>query len=191
MIPISKLMGRMCNNMFQYAYLYAQVRSGRIPDVYVQNYEYFDMYSDEIKQLFSQGIVKNDYVAIHIRRGDYVDNPVYVDLTKTDYYKKAIAEFPDAKFLIFSDDLQWCRYKWDLFDEKRMTLSCRFEVDYIIEANTELDDLNRMAGCAGVIMANSSFSWWASFLSAGKVIAPKQWFTDGTSIKLLPQWKTI
>jgi hypothetical protein len=48
-----------------------------------------------------------------------------------------------------------------------------------------------MAGCKGVIMANSSFSWWGAFLSNGKVIAPSKWFTNGTSIKLLKEWKTI
>jgi len=178
MIPIYKLMGRLGNNMFQYAYLYSQKRGGRIPDIYVQNYEYFDMYSDEIKQLFGQDIVKNNYVAIHVRRGDYVNNPFYVDLMKTDYYKKAMAEFANGDFMVFSDDIEWCK-RQDIFK------GCSFA------DGNEVESMNFMAGCQGIIMANSSFSWWASYLSNATVIAPKQWFSDGTSIKLLPEWKLI
>ena len=40
--------GRLGNEMFRHAYLYAQVRDGIIPDVYLQSYEYFEKYTDEI-----------------------------------------------------------------------------------------------------------------------------------------------
>jgi len=179
MIPMWKLNGRIGNNMFQYAYLYSQMRCGKIPDIYVQNYEYFDMYSDEIKQIFGQDIEKNDKVAIHVRRGDYVDHPLYVDLMKTNYYNNAMAQFPDSKFKVYSDDIEWCA-KQEIFKD------CEFS-----ENINELEDLNDIAGSKGVIMANSSFSWWGAYLNEGNVIAPKQWFTDGTSIKLLDNWKTI
>jgi len=179
MIPISRLMGRMCNNMFQYAYLYAQVKNGRIPDVYVQNYEYFDMYFDEIKALFGEGIIPNDYVSIHVRRGDYVNNPFYYDLTETDYYQRAMLEFPNEKFMVYSDNIEWCK-KQDMFK------NCNFS------GGNELEDLNSIAGSKGVIMANSSFSWWGAFLNKGKIIAPKLWYRDGVErTKLLNQWKQI
>lgn len=179
MIPITKLSGRLGNQMFQYAYLYSQMRVGRIPDVYVQNYEYFDMYSDEIKQLFGQDIEKNNKVAIHVRRGDYVGHPLYVDLMKTDYYKRAMALFPESKFKVYSDDIEWCA-KQEIFKD------CEFS-----ENINELEDLNDIAGSKGVIMANSSFSWWGAFLSEGKVVAPSQWFNNGSSIKLLDKWIKI
>jgi len=178
MIKMDLLSGRLANRMFQYAYLYSQMRCGKIPDIYVQNYEYFDMYSDEIKRLFGQDIVNNKYVAIHVRRGDYVDNPFYVDLMKTDYYKNAMTEFANGDFMVFSDDIEWCK-RQDIFQR------CRFA------HGTELEDLNFMAGSQGIIMANSSFSWWGAYLSDARVIAPKQWFGDGTSIKMLPEWKLI
>lgn len=162
-------MGRMGNQMFQYAYLHAQMRKGEIPDIYVQSPEYFEGYEDEIKQIFQQDVGgKIDAVAIHVRRGDYVNNPFYVDLVKDGYYQRSMAWFPDKKFVVFSDDPIWC-------EEQELFRGC--EVSY----GTELEDFNKMASCSGHIIANSSYSWWAAFISpyTEKVIAPKAWYTDG------------
>lgn len=176
MIPIHKLSGRLGNQMFQYAYLYSQMRDGVIPDIYVQDPQYFLKYANAIKILFGDNIIKNDHVAIHVRRGDYVNNPFYVDLTKTDYYSLAMKYFPNETFMIFSDDIEWCK-KQDIFR------------DCLFSDGDELTDLNKIAGSNGVIMANSSFSWWGAFLSEGIVIAPKSWYNDGIErTKLLKEW---
>lgn len=173
MIPMWKLSGRLGNQMFQFAYLHAQMRKGLIPDVYVQSEEYFKDCAEEIKWMYGQDIVPIDKVAIHVRRGDYVDNPFYVDLAKTDYYQKAMALFPNEKFIVFSDDIYWCKHQ-KIFND------CAFS-----EGN-EIEDMNLMAGCKGIIMANSSFSWWGAYLSKGKVIAPKEWYGDKIERTKLP-----
>ena len=179
MIPANKIFGRLGNSLFQYAFCYAYAREHNI-DFYYQDIKFFEKYQDEIKVLFGQGIVPINQVAIHIRRGDYVNNPFYVDLMETDYYERAMAMFPDDEFLVFSDDIEWCK-------NKRTFSNCEFA-----ENNTEIEDLNLMAGCKGVIMANSSFSWWGAFLSNGKVIAPKQYYSDGVErTKLLEKWIKI
>lgn len=170
MIPIEKLTGRLGNQMFQHAYLYAQTKEGYIPDIYVQSEDYFENCKEDIKALYAQDIPYGvDMVAIHVRRGDYVNNPFYVDLMQTDYYENAMAEFPDETFLVFSDDIPWCR-KQPIFKK------CEFSTN-----NTDVEDLNLMAACKGVIIANSSFSWWGGWLSTGKVIAPEvdKWYFDG------------
>lgn len=155
--------------MFQYAYLYTQAKQGYIPDIYVQDPDYFEDCKADIKALYGQGIDKLDYVAIHVRRGDYVNNPFYVDLFKTDYYEKAMELFPNDTFLVFSDDINWCKQQ-DIFQH------CIFS-----EGNDEVTDMNLMASCKAVITANSSYSWWAGWLCTGQVIAPEvdKWFTDG------------
>lgn len=181
MKKFSDIFGRLGNNMFQGAYIYSQFRDGKIPDIYVQDYQYFDKYKNEIKQLYGDGIASTpiDYVAIHVRRGDYVNNPFYVDLTQTDYYEKAIAEFPNEKFLVFSDDIEFCK-EYFIGDE------------YEFNDDNELDALNKMASCKGIIMANSSFSFWGAYLSNAKVVAPKAWFSDEIQrIKLLDEWVKI
>lgn len=179
----SNIFGRLGNQMFQGAYIYAQMKRGEIPDIYVQDPKYFDDYRHDIRQLYGTDIVKKDYVAIHVRRGDYVNNPFYVDLSKTDYYEKAMAEFPDEKFMVFSDDISWCVHNFKENGNK---------VSYYVPMISELDDFNKIAGCKGIIMANSSFSWWAAYLSDGKVIAPKAWYSDGIErTKCLPEWKRL
>lgn len=180
MIPITKFSGRLGNQMFQFAYVYAQMKRGRIPDVYVQNNEYFDDYREEIRTLFGDGLGHVDKVAIHVRRGDYVNNSFYVDLTKTDYYQRAMALFPGEPFLVFSDDIEWCK-------EQEMFKGCSFS-----EGHDEVKDLNIMASCKGVIMANSSYSWWGAYLSKGKIVAPLAWYADKVERTKIPkEWKRI
>ncbi len=180
MIPLHKIAGRLGNQMFQFAYIYGQMKLEYIPDFYVQDPNYFDHCKDEIKALFSEGITKIDQVAIHVRRGDYVNNPFYVDLIETPYYRDAMALFPGESFLVFSDDIEWCK-------KQKIFQHCEFS-----EGRDEIEDLNLMASCKAVITANSSFSWWGGFLCKGKVIAPEAWYADGiTRTKLPEEWKRL
>lgn len=185
MIEPHKIFGRLGNQMFQYAYIYAQAQKGEIPDIYIQDPYYFDEFRDGIRGLFGQGIGGPiDQVAIHVRRGDYVNNPFYVDLYLTDYYERAMEMFPDAEFLVFSDDIEWCKQQ-PIFSE------CEFA------HGTELEDLNLMAACRGIIMANSSFSWWAAYLSphAQKIVCPSVstlWYNDNVvRTNVLDTWIQI
>lgn len=175
MIPLRQSVGGLGNILFKEAYIRAQHVKGLIPDVYVQDEKYFEDIKDELKAFFRLGSKPNDYVVIHVRRGDYVDNPFYVDLMKTDYYQKAMAMFPGGKFIVISDDLEWCTQQ-DIFER------CEF-----IFGKSELDDLNLMIGAKAVIMANSSFSWWGGYLSNGVVVAPKAWHPDGIIRTVIPE----
>ncbi len=190
MLKIRNIFGGLGNQMFQHAYIYAQMRRGEIPDMYLQDEKYFLEFKDEIKNLYGFGIGKTDMISLHVRRGDYVNNPFYVDLNATDYYDRAMALFPKEKFLVFcadrqegsddKDDMEWCKERFQ---------GTQFAFH---EGKDEIEDMNKMASCKGHIMANSSFSWWAAYLGGGKTIAPKEWFTDGVErIRLLNEWQVI
>lgn len=168
MIHLDKLAGRLGNRLFQLAYVFGKMKDGEADDIYVQDYKYFDNHRDSLRAFLGGDIYPIDQVAVHVRRGDYVGNPFYVDLTQTPYYVDAMAKFPEASFLVFSDDIEWCK-KQEVFK------GCDFS-----EGNTELEDLNLMAGCKGHIIANSSFSWWGAYISpfTTKVVAPKEWYAD-------------
>src|SRR3990167_5724922 len=106
MNSVRKTIGGLGNIMFKQAYIYAQMRRGEIPDLYVQSQKYWKEFADEIKLMYQVETPQIDMVSLHIRRGDYKETDFYVDLTKTDYYEKAIAMFPDDKFLVFYKDRQ-------------------------------------------------------------------------------------
>lgn len=172
--------GGLGNRMFQLAYIYAQARKGEIPNLYLQDEKYFSEYKDELRAIFGEGVEPVDMVSIHVRRTDYVNNPFYVDLLQTDYYDKATDLFPGEKFLVFSDDIEWCKQQ-DLFKD------CVFSED-----NNELEDLKLMAGCKAHIIANSSYSWWAATISGNKTVSPAKWFSDGVErISLADNWIKI
>lgn len=179
MIDPDKIFGRLGNRMFQGAYLSAQARRLN-RDRYFQEPDWFDEAEKEVQYLYKVGIEPIDMVAVHIRRGDYVEHPLYADLTITSYYDDAMKKFTNEQFLVFSDDIKWCKeYFWD-----------RDDIEYC-EEEDPVKALNMMAGCKGIIMANSTFSWWAARLSTARVIAPLKWFSDGTTIKLLDSWEKI
>jgi hypothetical protein len=185
MINITKLTGRLGNQMFQFAALYSHARNLDV-DFYFQDGWYFREHQEAVRALYSSGIpARINCVAIHVRRGDYVNNPFYVDLTKTDYYERAIAMFPNDKFMVFSDDISWCEDKWGHLPD--------FDFSY----GDEIEDMNTMAACKAHIIANSSFSWWGAWLSPlypdNKVIAPKEWYADGDNTRtILPEhWTRI
>ena len=181
------LTGRLGNKMFQFAYLYARMRDGVIPDFYLQDEEYFKKYADEIHKLFGEGIGYLSQVGIHIRRGlnpfipnepKYNENPFHTNISDTDYYERAMAMFPNDEFLVFSDEPEWCKEKFKNNPKVQ-----------IMPKGGEVEDFNLLASCKDQIIANSSFSWWAAWLNPNpskKIIAPKQWHSDRIEHTKLP-----
>lgn len=189
MKPIRKIIGGLGNLMFKESFIYAQMREGVIPDLYVQSDKYWKKYAEEIKQRFSKDIGHDERVAIHVRRGDYLQTDFYVNLWETGYYQKALEHFKDEKFLIFCADRQnveqdkldreWCYWFFrGLLPNGNFTMH--------IPSPDEADDLNAMAACKGIIGANSSFSWWACYLGNGVKIMPKNWHSDGVERTVCP-----
>lgn len=196
MKSVRHVIGGIANLMFKEAYLMGKCLNGDIPDVYVQSDKYWCQYADIIRAKFSEGIKPVDAVALHIRRGDYVNNPFYVNLWETDYYQKALALFPTERFIVF------CRDNQNLLTDKADRQWCRDNLDPLIAGryelpsmyNKEWEDMNLMAGCKAIIGANSSFAWWACYLGQGKKIMPSvdKWYSDGLERTVCPpEWMRI
>jgi len=104
-------------------------------------------------------------VSIHIRRTDYLHHPDVRAVPTLYYYAEAMSLFDDVTFFVFSDDIQWCKAQ-SIFHGKNVIFS---------ETNNPYVDLYIMSLCEHNIIANSSFSWWGSYLNKNpnkKIIAP-------------------
>ena len=144
---------------------------------YFQSEKYFLHCEKEIREQFAfderehivswHHVNKGTYdnpICVHVRRGDYVHYDGIHDFPGKEYYQEAMKEFPDGRFVFYSDDLDWCREEFpghDYMDQKNPYLA-----------------LQSMSCCRGHIIANSSFSWWAAWLSGknSKTVAPSKWF---------------
>lgn len=159
---------------------------------YFQSYKYFDEYKNLIYQYLTPNFETNEFpknaVSIHVRRGDYLNLSHIHSILTEEYYKEAMSFFPDKRFLVFSDDIEWVKYcGW--FDHELCYFVEQVRKEYLT-APQELMDLFYMSRCDSNIIANSSFSWWAAYLNNHQdkiVVAPKVWVNDEDRNDRLPE----
>lgn len=181
MIPLYKLAGRLGNNMYQFAYIYTCAREMGLDGHFPHSPHWFKKYEREILSLFREDIRKDNRVSIHVRRTDYISNPVQYPLSM-DYYEQAMKHFPGERFLVFSDDIAWCQSKF---------IGPQFDFSV---GKDEIGDMNAMAGCKHNIIANSTFSTWAAMLNPNQekiVIAPARWERTEWNPQLPDNWIRI
>lgn len=146
---------------------------------YFQSEKYFKHCEKEIRKMFAaphkvaekikwtyQTVLNKNTCAIHIRRGDYLKLSEYHYNLEIDYYLNAMKALPEMHFVCFSDDIEWCAKHIPAHDFIK---------------DDDLMEFHLMSYCKNFIIANSTFSWWASWLSTNKdkiIIAPPKdkWF---------------
>lgn len=145
---------------------------------------------NERNKHFSEDLSNVESVSLHIRRGDYLKNPIY-GVCDEHYHKKAINWINDRVdnpfFIVFSDDVEWCNEYLN-----------QFKVNYrMVDWNIGQDsyqDMFLMSQCKHNIIANSTFSWWGAWLNTNNnkiVVAPNMWTTNIKMDYSLPQWVYI
>lgn len=142
-------------------------------DAHMQSEKFFKHCLPLIRETFTfkDEPPQNDYVAIHYRAGDYIDDPNAQHPRCTeDYYHRsfAILRLEDySKFMIFSDDI---------VEAKRIFVGESFS---FADGKSYIEDFKVMKSCKSFITANSSFSLMAAILGDHpdkKIIMPKNWF---------------
>lgn len=127
-------------------------------------------------------------VAIHIRRGDYVTSDLFGPVCNEQYYMKSILYFESIiekpVFYVFSNDIEWSKR---LLKNKKAVF-----VDWNIKENSWAD-MALMSSFRNLIIANSTFSWWAAWLGmAEKVVCPPYLINgDENSDIFKPEWTRI
>ena len=158
---------------------------------YFQSERYFAHCADEVRALFApapgiESALRAKYAevltrrpcSLHVRRTNYLKNPNFAHLCDGDYFERAIAVFgADTTFLVFSDDIEWCRAR---FGDGRFVF---------VQNRWDIEDFFLMSFCSHHVISNSSFSWWAAWLGTNlekRVIAPRDWFAGEYADASLP-----
>lgn len=151
---------------------------------YFQGEEYFQNVIQEIINSFTitkpiseekeilKSIESSNAVCVHIRGGDYKQfKNRRFNVIKDGYFKKGIKLIKDKidnpVFFVFTNDKQVQN------EYRNLTSNCVF-----VTGMNSLQDFRLMTACKHFIISNSTFSWWASYLSKGinkTVIVPEKW----------------
>lgn len=137
-------------------------------------------------------------ISIHVRRADYLRLQHAHVVQPEQYYEDALKAMSnklgykndieqmnkDYRFVIFSDDIEWCQTESKTFSKLKDV--------HFMGRNSAIEDMYLMSMCDHHIIANSTFSWWGSYLNEKKnvtVVAPKAWFALG--YKKPEEWQDI
>lgn len=136
--------------------------------------------SEKNKEILNQ-IFRTQSVAIHIRRGDYLEPKhikEYGGICTLDYYNNAIdivsKLFDTPRYFVFSNDIEWVKENMEIPNP------------VYVNNNKGIDsymDMYLMSKCKANIIANSSFSYWGAMLNVNSnvpVVYPKKWFNTHT-----------
>lgn len=168
-----------------------------------QNERYFKDVSSRIRKVFEFkqplearnsdiliDIETTESVSIHVRRGDYLNDPTYQGICDLPYYRNAVeyikSHVKEPFFYIFSNDADWCMEHIKPLCEKCVIIDWN-------GGEKSWADMQLMSLCKHNIIAHSSFSWWAAWLNQNEgkiVVAPKGWYNDKgiTDTPQLPDW---
>ena len=184
--------------------LFGSVRPGQYVAGYLQSPRYFGSYAGEIRKFlrglraespalkeYRRRLGRIDWVAVHVRLGDYLRFPETYVIPSSAYYSRALehvkAEVPHAKIVLFSDDLVAARKLVPQADE---TIGSE-------DIHSSAETMTLMSEAHSLVGANSTLSWWAAFAGSGlpgRNVFPSRWFSDSAlSAKefLLPEFIVI
>ena len=125
-----------------------------------------------------------DVVSLVVRRFDdkfdYPGCELNHGNLSTAYYRSAIEMMgTNRRYIICSNNIEWCK-KQEIFQRNNFIFN-----DIIpVGVNKAFYDLCLISQCKDHIIANSTFSWWGSWLSnkkEKKVIAPTCWYGPNLS----------
>lgn len=182
---------RLLDDDLQWGYLrgYFQTRVfvQEIEDELRQEFIFCKTEDDKLKNV-AYDLKDKNAVAVHVRRGDYLEAfKVFGGICTEDYYREAIdmikLKVENPVFYFFSNDIGWV--KDNFYEENAMYITPSIFDDY-----HDWYDMYLMSECKHNIIANSSFSWWGAWLNKNKakiVIAPKKWVNADSMKDICPE----
>ncbi len=162
---------------------------------YFQSWKHFHHHRDRILSIFAPSkqvldklhrkyqelIEKPNTVAVHFRthNKELHDKKLH-PFVGFDYLRNAMNLFPqDSVFVVFSERMGWCKKNCPIFNKKMV----------YIEGNDGVEDFFLMSMMKNIIIANSSYSWWAAYIDQNPnkiIVAPKS-YVDPIPDPCVPQ----
>ena len=154
---------------------------------YFQSYAYLPSFVSESGiGIVSQGelltrmileIQEKDPIIIHIRGGDYRNLVRSFGILSATYYRNALDHFDHAG--------HECEL-WVFSNDEELSESIIGQLPYQITKRIYQSSLNSaetlilMSYARRIVIANSTFSWWAAYLRGGNktVVTPNKWFRE-------------
>jgi hypothetical protein len=177
-LHFDKEIANAADNIYLNGYWQSPFYFEKIEDIIRKDFTFSIPLSNDAEQ-FQVKIKESNAVSIHVRRGDYVNNPEtlsYHGVCDLAYYQKAIEiienKTSNPTFFIFTDDPEWVKQNFSLSDDIILISNASF---------SQFDDLRLMSVCKHAIIANSSFSWWGAWLinnPTKTVVAPLKWLQN-------------
>jgi hypothetical protein len=169
---------------------------------YYQSYKYYEknfnsqpmedfslLHESDLFQARKSELTNAPFIAVHVRGGDYLKKQNLYHKLDSDYYIKAIDLLREVcgkfKVYVFSDDTEYAK---DLLKEVR-------DASYVDEVGLRASDsMVLMSLGEGIVIGNSTFSYWSAVLNHGNnIIAPKFWYSNKHVDKYLypSNWRVI
>ncbi|MHA4895118.1 alpha-1,2-fucosyltransferase [Pedobacter sp. PWIIR3] len=125
-------------------------------------------FTDQFDKEFGDAFKNNKTIVVHIRRTDYLNYGKRDISLPMEYFKRrldALGNIDDYLVYFVSDDMPHVK---SFFEQKP---------NYIYSLNNEITDFQIIKNADIAIISNSSFAWWAAYLSEkqNEVYAPKNW----------------
>jgi hypothetical protein len=134
------------------------------------------------------------FIALHLRQGDYLEDRNFstIGVLAPEYYLKAIhalsQELGMLPIWIFSDSLPEERFTKYLTSDRFIWISPPAGTD-------PAESMFLMSRASGIVMANSTFSWWAAKFgsSTATICSPSPWFKNLKQPENLipPNWRKL
>jgi hypothetical protein len=136
-------------------------------------YKVAEKFYNEIKSKFDNADY-DDIVTIHVKRKNCISDTYKHYNLGLDYYREALEIAKKPYVVVFSDDINWCKLNIarNLYQYTNI---------YFVDIGIPEFEFILMSMFKHNIIANSTFSLWASFISPylnKTVIAPKNWYSD-------------
>lgn len=136
----------------------------------------------ECETVLSQIIATPSSVSVHVRSGDYDNDPHLGNVSTKAYYNNAVKRIKESVsapvFFVFSNNINWTKENVDFGESEVHYITCNFKQQ---DAKW---DLFLMSKCHYNIISNSTFSWWSQFFNCHKdkkVITPPYWINEESS----------